>query len=262
MSATDLSGEAGDAGNSEARIASLVRPYLAFFFVVLMGYQILGRGFAYIGFMPVYIGEVCLIAGLVVTLQTGLLKVVMADRTMIAVAVYMTWGAIRTVPGVPEHGLLALRDGVLWGYGLFAFTTASCLLADVEMPVRLLRWFRNFAIVFIVTTPIVFVVTQFFLASIPQWPGTEVPLISPDPGGLLVNFAAIVAFLLGGVITLPTYFVAALTSLVVIAAARARSGAVGFLAAMVLLGALTPIRKYLFWRCDWDCHRVRRLVGG
>lgn len=45
--------------------------YLTFLMVVLLGYSLAGRGFAYIGAPPLFIGEVLLLTGLLVMLRTG-----------------------------------------------------------------------------------------------------------------------------------------------------------------------------------------------
>jgi len=45
--------------------------YLALLAIVLLGYALLGKGFAYLGFPPLYVGEIAFLAGIVVFLRIG-----------------------------------------------------------------------------------------------------------------------------------------------------------------------------------------------
>ena len=41
--------------------------YLALLTIVLLGYALMGKGFAYLGFPPLYVGEIAFLAGIVVS---------------------------------------------------------------------------------------------------------------------------------------------------------------------------------------------------
>ncbi len=45
--------------------------YLALLAIVLLGYALMGKGFAYLGFPPLYVGEIAFLGGIVVFLRTG-----------------------------------------------------------------------------------------------------------------------------------------------------------------------------------------------
>ena len=45
--------------------------YLALLAIVLLGYALMGKGFAYLGFPPLYVGEIAFLAGIVVFLRIG-----------------------------------------------------------------------------------------------------------------------------------------------------------------------------------------------
>ena len=47
--------------------------YLALLAIALLGYALMGRGFAYLGFPPLYVGEIALLIGTIVFLRTGAL---------------------------------------------------------------------------------------------------------------------------------------------------------------------------------------------
>ena len=40
--------------------------YLALLAIVLLGYALMGKGFAYLGFPPLYVGEIAFLTGIVV----------------------------------------------------------------------------------------------------------------------------------------------------------------------------------------------------
>ena len=45
--------------------------YLGFLAIVLLGYALMGKGFAYLGFPPLYVGEIAFLSGIIVFLRTG-----------------------------------------------------------------------------------------------------------------------------------------------------------------------------------------------
>ena len=45
--------------------------YLALLAIVLLGYALMGKGFAYLGFPPLYVGEIAFLAGIFVFLRIG-----------------------------------------------------------------------------------------------------------------------------------------------------------------------------------------------
>jgi O-antigen ligase len=124
---------------------------------LLLGYAILGKFFAYLGYGSLYVGEIVLLAGILSFLVTkgrlGLLK----SPAMIALFLLMCWGTLRTVPFVEDYGLLALRDAAIWGYGLFAFFLAACVIDKLETIPALLIRYRTFVKLFLIFVPIVWV---------------------------------------------------------------------------------------------------------
>ena len=118
--------------------ASLVRPGLAacgpskFFLVILglllVGYAFLGKGFAYLGISPVYVGEIVLAIGLVTAIMSGGVGPALRSPITLGLLAFMLWGAMRTIPGISAYGMDALRDAVIWGYGVFAILVANALL--------------------------------------------------------------------------------------------------------------------------------------
>ena len=99
--------------------------YLIF---ILFGYQFLGKGFAYLGIPPLYVGEIGIILALlsvfVALFLTGDFNDIKFNYTWVVTVIllFMFWGALTTFPYLGEYSLNALRDGVVWGYAIFALT--------------------------------------------------------------------------------------------------------------------------------------------
>src|ERR1700757_4940257 len=84
--------------------------YLAFLAIVLLGYVLMGKGFAYLGFPPLYVGEIAFLTGIVVFLRTGAWVGALATLPALLLVVLMAWVLARTVPFASVYGFDALRD--------------------------------------------------------------------------------------------------------------------------------------------------------
>src|SRR5215467_1685236 len=103
---------------------SLPDRFLLLLAIVLAGYAIDGRGFAYIGIPPIFIGEIALLFGLLTLICTPHWSRVFRQPASIVILPFMIWGFLRTWPFIAEYQLDAARDAVLWGYSILAFCTA------------------------------------------------------------------------------------------------------------------------------------------
>jgi hypothetical protein len=82
--------------------------YLALLAIVLLGYALLGKGFAYLGFPPLYVGEIAFLSGIVVFLRTGAFVGALATLPAVLLIVLMAWVLARTFP------FIGLRHRHLW----------------------------------------------------------------------------------------------------------------------------------------------------
>ena len=119
----------------------VLRRYLPTFFLawlglVLLGYALLGRGFAYLGAAPIYIGEVTLAFGVLAAIVGGRLLRVFRSPVAWLIVAFALWGAARTIPFIPRYGSDALRDGAVWGYGVFAQAISKLPTARCGRPAR------------------------------------------------------------------------------------------------------------------------------
>src|SRR5437868_5427210 len=80
----------------------------------LAGYALAGRGFAYLGLPPIFIGEICLAAGVCVFLTIRGWTRVLQVGASVMVLPLAGWGFIRMVPYLGEYKIDAIRDAVVW----------------------------------------------------------------------------------------------------------------------------------------------------
>jgi hypothetical protein len=94
---------------SVARSMNLSDRYLVLLGSVLVGYAMIGKGFAYLGFSPFYVGEITLVAGVIVFLGTGCFIAALATLPGLLLAVLLIWVLLRTMPFhiTPSNGSAA-----------------------------------------------------------------------------------------------------------------------------------------------------------
>ncbi len=144
--------------------------YLAFLAIVLLGYALMGRGFAYLGLPPLYVGEIALLIGIIVFLRSGALIASLATLTGIVLVALMVWVLARTIPFLGVYGLDALRDSTVVTYGVFAFIVIGLLLEDARRIDTVLRYYN----MLVVSFPAIFVgfcLTLFWVEYIPRLVG-------------------------------------------------------------------------------------------
>ena len=74
--------------------------YLALLAIALLGYALMGKGFAYLGFPPLYVGEIAFLIGTIVFLRTGALVASLATLPSLVLVALMVWVLARTIPFV------------------------------------------------------------------------------------------------------------------------------------------------------------------
>jgi hypothetical protein len=106
---------------------------------LLIGYAILGKGFAYFGIPPLFVGEMLFVGGIAMLFRSGCLIATLTAFPNLVLLILSGWVVARTVPYIGIHGIDAIRDSVVVLYGGFAF--AVCALV-IEKPSRVADAFR------------------------------------------------------------------------------------------------------------------------
>lgn len=150
----------------ESRLAEL---FLAALGIAFAGYMIFGKSFAYLGLPPLYAGELLFLLGLLAALRarSGInLAAGLATAPALCLAALMGWVLLRTLTGLREYRVDALRDGAVALYGGYAFVLIALLLDDPRRLGSLLRMFRWLARIVIPMAIIAFILgdVPFFAA--------------------------------------------------------------------------------------------------
>ena len=215
--------------------------YTAVLGACLLGYALLGKAFAYVGVPPLFIGEVLLVVGLVVAASTGRVGEALASGPLRVWGVLLVWTLARTLPYLGRDGLDAPRDAMLVGYGAFAVVVASLVLADPERLVGWVRQYRRFVVVMLALAWAVYLVTRLYEGALPELPWAPTVKVPTAKGGdLMVHMAAIVAFLMVGLMrSTPLLLVAAAFSSGIIMISN-RGGMLAFMLGLGLAWLMRP----------------------
>lgn len=174
------------------------RVFLMVLGALLLGYAFLDKGAAYIGYAPLFIGEVVLVIGLLAVLLRAGPSSLPRHFLVAVLLLFMLHGAIRTVPYIPSYGLVAMRDAAAWGYGVFALLVAMCVIRTgwldrvPSLYSRLVPWF-------VLWVPLAILVWYAARGAIPIIPGSDdISIIYFKPGDAQVHLAGVAAFILVG----------------------------------------------------------------
>lgn len=176
----------------------LPRVFLGGVVVILVGYAFAGRGFAYAGVPPVFIGDAVLFVGVLTLVVCG--SRIRLSAVHWALIAFMALGLMRTLPYIQRDGVNAFRDGVLWGYGLFALVLSAVL--EREHFAWMVRAIRRLIPVFIACMPILAVLGLMYWGSLPKWPISGQPILH-FKGDVGVHLAGVAAFILLGLYSTP-----------------------------------------------------------
>lgn len=185
--------------------------------LVLVGYAVIGKSFAYVGIPPLYVGEMAVAGGLVALARSGCWLAVLATPASRMLVVLMGWVLIRTVPYVGTYGMDAPRDSVLAVYGLFALIVVALLLEDPGRFVRAVSAYGRFARVYAALGGIVFGLSSALL----KIPGTEIQIPNVRAGEAASHLAGIAVFVMLGLGRFSRLWIAVLmASMVVVTSSR------------------------------------------
>ena len=170
--------------------------YLSILGLTLIGYALLGKGFAYFGKHPVYVGEFVLLLGCIAFVLKPNAKIFRSHISWLLLLL-MLIGSLGTIFHLDTYGIDALRDAVLWGYGFFALLTASFMLRLKTIWKIVFAYQKVFPwLLFLI--PIGVVLYHLAIDIIPRWPTTDIPVLNPKGGDIAVHLSGVFSFLILG----------------------------------------------------------------
>lgn len=200
--------------------------YLAFLAIVLLGYAVMGKGFAYLGFPPLYIGEIAFIGGIMVLVRSGTLVASLATLPSLMLVATMGWVVLRTAPFLASYGFDALRDSVVLLYGGFAFVVIGLILEDPRRIDTVLRYYGRLLVMF-PAIPVAFWLTKYWGDVVPSiWGPVPIVEIGASAVGTHLAGAAIFALIGYRKVSLPWIAVWLLTMAMIAATNRGAALAV------------------------------------
>lgn len=218
--------------------------YLRALLAILCGYAVLGRGFAYLGFPPLFVGEIALLSGMAIFLRTNCLIGAAATLPAVMLVVLMAWVLWRTVPFVGPDGIQALRDSVVVTYGGFAFIVTALVLQDASRIDTMLRYYSTFIKFFVPVIAALYLFQRYFGKYIPLVPGTDIPFLDLKAGGPAVHLSGAIVFALAGFRPLSALWsFTAFASLAIIASVSRGPMLAGFLPILLAAVLLSRLRQ-------------------
>jgi hypothetical protein len=170
--------------------------YLTLLACALLGYALLGKGFGYLGFPPLYVGEIIFLTGIVVFLRTGAFVGAVTTIPALVLIVLMTWVLARALPFVGTYGFDSLRDSVIAVYGGFAFIVIGLLLEDARRIDTLIRYYGVMLVSF-PAIPVGFWLTKYWGDYIPHLFG-PVPIVEIGSSAVGTHLAGAMVYVLIG----------------------------------------------------------------
>lgn len=209
--------------------------------VVLLGYAVMGRGFAYLGVPPLFIGELVLLVGGGILLLARRTPTLVAASPMWALLVLMGWVVVRVAQGIPVYGIDAIRDGMVVGYGAYAFVVVGLLMQRPERLRDLLERYRTFVAVVLSLSWGLYLAFRLDPEVFPTWPWAgNVHVVEIKAGDLLVHLAGITAFLVLGWKRSSPLWLALLVVATGALMVTNRGGMLAYMLSMVLFWLLKP----------------------
>ncbi len=160
--------------------------------VILAGYAWFSKGFAYLGFPPIFVSELTLLCGVGWLMLFS--RPQLASSMVWLLLAMCLWGTLCTLPYVSTYGIDAFRDATIFGYCAFAIVLYSYLIDDPRRLPWLIDQFRKFAIASLWITPLIWVIWQTYFDKVPNWPWSGTPVVECKGGDTMMHYGGILAF--------------------------------------------------------------------
>jgi hypothetical protein len=220
------------------------RYYLNFLCLVLLGYALCNRGFAYVGVAPLYVGECLLLSGVALWLLNPIMAPLASMVSPWILAALMGWVGLRTLPYLGAYGIDALRDATVIGYGVFSLIVFGLIVARPERLVTLLHRYQKFCYLFLVLMPLIRLLVRSVGGelNLPTTPGSGIPVICLRMGPVMAHLGGIAVFL---AVQEASWLWFGLLALNVGTSLSNRGGLLAFLSSVALLAVFRPTNRGL-----------------
>jgi hypothetical protein len=163
----------------------------------LAGYALLGKGFAYLGIPPLFIGEIALGLGLRVLFRSGCSLAILASVPSMLLATLFSLVMTEAVASVPAYGIDAIRDSVILLYGLFAFIVIALILEKPGRIEWILRAYGRFAWLYGILGGVLFILGSNYTSNA-YFPGTNILMPYVRAGEAASHLTGAAVFILLG----------------------------------------------------------------
>jgi hypothetical protein len=193
--------------------------------LVLCGYAMFGKTFAYLGVAPLYVGEMAFAFGIVALLHSRCCVATLATPPILLLVVLMSWALMRTLPYIGEFGFDAARDSVIILYGGFAIIVTALLLEKPERLSFTIKFLRGLSTVLVPIAPFLLLVSD---ARITNYETTFV-----KPGDVSVQLAGAALLVLFGFRRAKIAWLTLLLAGMAIAASQNRGGMLAIICMLI-----------------------------
>jgi hypothetical protein len=139
---------------TQATLSTIGDRYLLVLAVLLTGYVIFGKVFAYIGVPPLYIGELVFAFGILAFLHSRCGLATFANLPNLLLGLLIGWAMLRMLIDLGEYGVEAVRDSVIINYGGFAFVMTAVLLERPQRASLMIGFLRILGTILVPIAPI------------------------------------------------------------------------------------------------------------
>jgi hypothetical protein len=172
--------------------------YCSALLIALAGYAILGKGFAYLGLPPLFIGEVMLALGLAAIYRSRCGLAIFTTLPSILLVITMAVVGWRALTCFGTYGIDAIRDSMILLYGFYAFIVIALVLQKPERLSRTLKAFGSFAWLYAIIGGSLAYLSSTLADFVPNWPLLDVPMLHTRQGESAVHLTGAAVFALLG----------------------------------------------------------------
>ena len=205
-------------------------------------YALFSKIFAYVGWPPLYAGELLLLMALVAIVQARRLGTLIGTPVGLLLGCFLIWQVSCMLPYLQIYGMDALRDGVIWGYSLFAVVVASLVLRLPALLEEVLSRYSRLARLVVFVAPGLFFFLMYFGGALNAISGVlagiQTPYVKADE--ISVHLAGVSAFVWLGLAKDKHWLMFAALLAVFPLGMMNRGGMLAFLCAVALLVILQP----------------------